>query len=301
MPGTYTSPDWGEVVLNQQGNQVTGTYSAGTIEGTLTNGVLEGRWYGAYSNGRMILIFSSDSSRFDGYYTTGTSETPGPNATSGGPWTGQRTGTAAPAQHDEVRKEDNLVQIEKLYGGWIDVNEDMSGFVFNADTSLLLFFDGDIAEGYWDSNGDELTLFVKTNEGKYVTFEGTYTFDGTNLLLSLDGDDLVLEKHWVRTIEDIRAFNTQAGMPQVVLGSIAGTYDTNFGKMTLTQTGSSVSGEYPMGTVIGTYAGNVYAGTFESMGITGTFSLTFSSDGSAFEGKMIVNEYSDYLWIGSRL
>ena len=103
VSGTYTSPDWGDVVLNQQGNQVTGTYSAGTIEGTLTNGVLEGRWYGAYSNGRMILIFSSDSSRFDGYYTTGTSETPGPNATSGGSWAGQRTGTQAKPSSPETQ------------------------------------------------------------------------------------------------------------------------------------------------------------------------------------------------------
>jgi hypothetical protein len=131
--------------------------------------------------------------------------------------------------------------------------------------------------------------------------DGTWTYDGTHVLLTMDGDELVLEKHWVRTIEDIQKFNAQAGKPQVMAGSIAGTYDTNFGKLILHQTGSSVSGEYPMGSVVGTYSGNSYAGTFETMGITGTFSLTFSSDGSVFEGKMIVDQYTDYLWIGTRI
>jgi hypothetical protein len=91
---TYTTSDWGDVVLKQQGNQVTGTYASGTIEGTLTKNILEGYWYGAYSGGRMILSFPPDASRFDGYYTTGTAETPGPNATNGRVWTGQRVGTA---------------------------------------------------------------------------------------------------------------------------------------------------------------------------------------------------------------
>ncbi|MBJ2356372.1 DUF1566 domain-containing protein [Sphaerochaeta sp. S2] len=159
-----------------------------------------------------------------------------------------------------------------------------------------------LLKGSWTTNGKNITLFVEDPQGDYVTFEGTYDSNGTNLLLTLDGDELVLERHWVSNKDDVIAFNNQFKTETPVQsGTIAGVYDTNFGKMTLTQRGSSVTGEYPMGEVQGTFSNNTFSGTFSSMGIEGTFNLVFTPNGDAFEGKMVVDTYTDYLWIGTRI
>ncbi len=250
----------------------------------------------------MILRFSPDASNFSGYENTGSLE---PNVSNPDslPWTGVRAGSSPKGSAGtETTQYNNADQFDNYYGGWIDVNEDSSGFVFSADTSLILFFDGEIAEGYWTTKGKNITLFVENAQGDYVTFEGTYEFDGTNLLLTLDGDELVLERHWVSDKDDVISFNNQFKTETPVQsGSIVGVYDTNFGKMTLTQKGSSVTGEYPMGEVEGTFSNNTFTGTFSSMGIEGTFNLVFTPNRDAFEGKMVVDKYTDYLWTGTRI
>ena len=59
VSGSYRSEDWGEIILTQQGNQVTGKYDYGTMRGTLTGNRLEGnwrnlRWYGNDDLGFLI-------------------------------------------------------------------------------------------------------------------------------------------------------------------------------------------------------------------------------------------------------
>ncbi len=301
VSGTYYSDNWGEIVLEQRGEYVSGTYPNGIIAGTLTGNTLEGTWESPWTRGRMILKFSPDAKSFSGYENTGSIE---PNASNPDslPWTGVRTGSSRQVSTDTGTTQVDTDEFDLYYGGWIDVNEDNSGFVFGADTSLILFFDGEIAEGYWTTNGKNITLFVEGPQGDYVTFEGTYDSNGTKLLLTLDGDQLVLERHWISNKDDVIAFNNQfkTEIP-VQSGSIAGVYDTNFGKMTLTQRGSSVTGEYPMGEVQGNFSNNTFSGTFSSMGIEGTFNLVFTPSGDAFEGKMVVDAYTDYLWIGTKI
>ena len=301
VSGTYYSENWGEIVLEQRGEYVTGTYPNGILAGTLTGNTLEGTWESPWTRGRMILKFSTDAKNFSGYENIGSLEPKASNPDSS-PWTGVRIGSSPQGNSDTGTTQVDTDQFDLYYGGWIDVNEDNSGFVFGADTSLILFFDGEIAEGYWTTKGKNITLFVEGPQGDYVTFEGTYDSNGTNLLLTLDGDQLVLERHWISNKDDVIAFNNHLKTETTVQsGSITGVYDTNFGKMTLTQRGSSVTGEYPMGEVQGNFSNNTFSGTFSSMGIEGTFNLVFTPNGDAFEGKMVVDKYTDYLWIGTRI
>ena len=56
-----------------------------------------------------------------------------------------------------------------------------------------------------------------------------------------------------------------------------------------------------MGEVQGNFSNNTFSGTFSSMGIEGTFNLVFTPSGDTFEGKMVVDAYTDYLWIGTKI
>jgi hypothetical protein len=71
-----------------------------------------------------------------------------------------------------------------------------------------------------------------------------------------------------------------------------GTWSTNFGTMTLTQNGASVSGSYTYkgGTITGTVSGSVFSGTWTQTpgGNTpnsGQFEFTVAADGSSFTGQ----------------
>ena len=201
VSGSYRSEDWGEIILTQQGNQVTGKYDYGTMRGTLTGNRLEGNWEGTFGGmGMMILDFSSDASSFSGYYASGY-EDPVPSNPNSIRWTGNRIGSSL-----------STGQIEEIFGGWIDTNESLSGFIFKPDNSLILFFDGEIAEGYWENSANSLSLFVENATGEFIIFESFYEFDGANLHLYFDNDHLVLEKHWVATAEDIFSYYRQLGI-----------------------------------------------------------------------------------------
>lgn len=65
--GTYTT-DFNELTLQQNGNQVTGTYkhSGGRVEGTLNGRTLTGWWYQTNGKGRLVFEFASDFSSFTG-------------------------------------------------------------------------------------------------------------------------------------------------------------------------------------------------------------------------------------------
>ena len=93
--------------------------------------------------------------------------------------------------------------IEDIYGEWVDTNERSSGFIFNADNSLILFIDGMLAEGYWENSANSLTLYVEESKGEFVVFESFYEYDGTHLYLYFDDGYLTLERGQSADAKDI--------------------------------------------------------------------------------------------------
>lgn len=85
----------------------------------------------------------------------------------------------------------------------------------------------------------------------------------------------------------------------------AGTWETNFGTMSLTQNGTSVTGSYAYqsGSINGTVSGNTLTGTWVETDDRGTFSFTLSADGKSFSGswkETSPNPNQGGSWNGSR-
>lgn len=96
------------------------------------------------------------------------------------------------------------------------------------------------------------------------------------------------------------------------LTDYSGAYETEWGKMVITQSGSSVTGtyEHDNGRLEGTVSGNVITGnwyeepTSQPPTDAGTFRFEFNSDGSVFDGSWKYGyadaEWSGY-WIGRKI
>jgi len=87
--------------------------------------------------------------------------------------------------------------------------------------------------------------------------------------------------------------------------NIAGEYTTDFGKMTLTQTGNGITGNYEggNGTVKGIIEGNRFTGTWKnsSNSRTGNFDFVFNSNNSSFTGKYgYNNDTPSRKWNGTK-
>jgi len=139
-----------------------------------------------------------------------------------------------------------------------------------------------------------------------------YTFRVTNLDFVVTTADSAPSP--VMTLSPVIAVSPVTGVSPMIMGSSpiratestwAGTWITTFGKMSLKQNGTSVSGEYgnPVETLEGTISGNKLSGTWKDSLSTGKFEFTMSADGSAFTGTM----YNDTLgdrgtqeWNGNR-
>ncbi|PKP36770.1 MAG: hypothetical protein CVT98_07105 [Bacteroidetes bacterium HGW-Bacteroidetes-15] len=67
ISGTYQT-EWGEMILQQSGNQVTGTYkhNNGVIKGTLNGRTLVGTWSQSNGKGKVVFEFNDDFSSFTG-------------------------------------------------------------------------------------------------------------------------------------------------------------------------------------------------------------------------------------------
>jgi uncharacterized cupin superfamily protein len=67
VAGTFTT-DWGEMTLQQTGNQVTGTYkhNNGVINGTLSGKTLTGTWTQTNGKGKFRFEFNDNLSAFTG-------------------------------------------------------------------------------------------------------------------------------------------------------------------------------------------------------------------------------------------
>jgi len=67
IAGTYKST-YGDLVIYQTGDYAAGYYPGGTIEGTISGGVLTGRWDESSSYGGIRFEFSPDGSSFTGLW-----------------------------------------------------------------------------------------------------------------------------------------------------------------------------------------------------------------------------------------
>ena len=85
-----------------------------------------------------------------------------------------------------------------------------------------------------------------------------------------------------------------------------GNWTTEWGDMTLHQTGNSVSGSYVYSDetyfISGTASGNTLTGTFdEGNGYTGVFQFTMSTNGQSFSGRWHYDSETEWSgWSGSR-
>jgi hypothetical protein len=101
-----------------------------------------------------------------------------------------------------------------------------------------------------------------------------------------------------RRIRAMRAISLVSVVVALVLGSggvlragaatqpgwFAGTWNTDFGGMSVTQSGAIVKGDYVVGTIEGTASGNVLTGTWKQGSTGGRIRFTLSSDGSTWAG-----------------
>jgi hypothetical protein len=86
--------DWGTMQLTQTGNEVSGnyTYKSGRVSGTVTDGVMSGKWYQSPSfsepqdAGDLMFYFTTDCNAFSGDWRYGT-------GTAGSAWNGTWFGT----------------------------------------------------------------------------------------------------------------------------------------------------------------------------------------------------------------
>jgi hypothetical protein len=84
--------------------------------------------------------------------------------------------------------------------------------------------------------------------------------------------------------------------------SFAGTWDTTYYEMRLSQIGDHVSGTYDYrgGVIDGTVSGNILSGTWTQTNNRGVFRFSLSSDGNGFTGTWTDSNDSGGPWIGER-
>jgi uncharacterized cupin superfamily protein len=172
IAGVYKT-DFNEMTLQQNGNQVAGTYkhSGGRIEGTLHGNTLTGWWYQTNGKGRFTFVFNDNFTSFTGKWAynndepnrnwNGTktsgfiSQSPSPYAVSGvyktdfNEMTLQQNGNqvAGTYKHSGGRIEGTL-HGNTLTGWWYQTNgKGRFTFVFNSNFTSFI--------GKWAYNNDE--------------------------------------------------------------------------------------------------------------------------------------------------
>lgn len=105
-------------------------------------------------------------------------------------------------------------------------------------------------------------------------------------------------------IAAVIAFSAMCIVSSAATYSWTGTWSTQWGDMTLTQNGSTVTGKYTHddGTISGTVNGNVLTGTWKEPGQVGKIRFVMSSDGKTFSGGWGYNDEAPERsgWDGTR-
>ncbi len=185
-------------------------------------------------------------------------------------------------------------------------SQDISG-VYNTDyRQMTLNQIGNKVTGTYEGNNGKIQAILNGNRlvgtwknsasGKSGNFEFIFNSDYTSFTGKYGYGNNGPTKKWngTKTIPSTSTTIVQAPPPP--LTNISGGYDTDYGKMILSQNGDKVTGTYEgaNGIIDAILNGNRLTGTWRNNGNnkTGNFEFIFNSDFSAFTGKFGYNNGS---------
>jgi hypothetical protein len=182
------------------------------------------------------------------------------------------------------------------------VGNKISGKYEYGEGTLIGTTSGNKLSGTWKETDDEgVFAFIIAKDGQSFTGTWTETKPDPSQGGSWDGEKAAAGQ----------AVNTQpAPQPQVEpqtkpLVDWSGTWQTDFGTMTLTQVGAKITGKYDHqdGIVSGTASGNVFSGIWKESDDEGTMTFTLAPDEQSFTGTWVETKPSPSQpsnWNGSR-
>ncbi len=183
--GTFQT-DFGKMMLQQNGSQLSGTYdyAGGRIEGTIMGNTATGWWYQTNGKGRFIFVFNQDFSAFTGKWGHDSSE---PSAT----WNGTRIG-AAPMQIQPPASYGTMGQATGVYlsdFGDITLEQNgssVTGRYTHADGRIEGTLNGNVLTGWWyQSNGKGRFSFVFNSA--FTAFAGKWGYDSNEMTGTWNG------------------------------------------------------------------------------------------------------------------
>jgi len=304
--GTW-STKWGDMVLSQNGNQVTGTYShdSGRITGTVSGDKLTAWWSESPSYsppndaGDVELTMGPEHQTITGRWRYGSSGSWYEND-----WTGTRKGLlkmnfeadpAAPCGWSGTWNFDwsNALQLtqsgNRVTGSYKPSGWNYTGYI---DGTLS----GSTLSGTWVEE-DQTGRIEWTMSADCNSFTGRYTH-------SMSASSIWYPLHAPATkVGQPQPQPDAQPTPQPVNPGWGGTWNTDWGTMKISVSGSSATGTYSTdnGKLDGTISGNTYSGswskspTYAAPKDAGAFSFVMSEDGNSFKGDW---KYSACPWVG---
>lgn len=287
VSGVYET-NFGELTIKHIGSKVTGTYthSNGRIEGSIIGTTLTGWWYQDNGKGRFVFNFTSNFSSFDGLYGYNNDE-PSSN------WDGRRIGEVVLTDTDT----DGITGVYKTdFNNMILTRRGNSvgGNYKHMDGKISGTLVGNVLTGTWhQSNGEGKLIFVFAPD--FSSFTGKWSYNNETPSSQWNGEKIGAGSG--------STGNTSANSANTSTRKLFGTFNSDFNKLTVQQSGNKVSGnyEYSNGRIEGTLNGNVLTGWWYQDNGKGKFRFVFNSDFSAFKGKWGYNDAEPSgQWNGSK-
>ncbi len=265
--GQWTT-DYGTLTITQTGANVTGVYpsSSGTLTGTVNGNVLTGTWNQPGTSGTLSFTLSADGNRFTGSWNRTTGSGP-----SSGTWNGTRAVTpTAPV----ISVSPSSLDFGPVAPGQ---PRTLPLLVRNTGTAVLQ------VTAISNSARFTITPFnFSLNPGAEQTISVIFRPEASGPLsaaITITSNDPARPS--------VSVAITGTGQPAAPPANFGGQWNTTYGVMTITQTGTSVTAVYPSysGTISGSVNGDVMSGTWNEPGTSGNFSFTLSADGNRFTGS----------------
>ncbi|MCF7943622.1 MAG: hypothetical protein K9L21_04245 [Spirochaetia bacterium] len=303
---TYTS-DFGTLTLSQSGRTITGTYDYrnGRVEGILNGTILTGKWYQDNGEGKIRFVFSPDFSSFEGLWSYNEAE---PDS----PWNGKRTSTGGGiGSQDRPQIQQRLLLPGTYATDFGELTVTQSGSIVTGTYDYRSgrvegTLTGTILTGRWyQDNGEGKFRFVFSQD--FSSFDGLWSYNEAEPDSPWNGvktSSASLAEILVEPAIQQSAQSNTKTQPQTALRlPIPGIYSSDFGTLTLSQSGRTVTGTYDHrnGRVEGILTGTVLTGKWYQDNGEGKFRFVFRPDFSSFEGLWSYDEADpDSPWNGTR-